>query len=152
MVNEIQNRHLNTENFAEGTYNLKETKGGLRDIEGISLMIKCFLKIPTPISITFLNSIKDKLPLISKELETISHALYFLRNIRNLYRITVAAEDDIQLNYFITVAEIYYFDELHKWDSTEFLLMQIAETLEASSQACKKIIDYLVEEVDNLAD
>jgi len=147
MASELENRQSSAEISIEESYNIKETTGGLRDIEAISLMIKCYLGISTPISTSFLKDVKSQLPEISSELTVLGEALYFLRSIRNLYRITVAAEDDLQLKYFIKVADIHYFNELDLWDGSQFLLIQIGDTLNESANACNKIIAYLRDKI-----
>jgi len=129
------------------SYNIKENRGGLRDIEAISLMIKCYLNILEPLTSSFLIQIKTNLPDIAKELDIISDSLYFLRTIRNLYRITVAAEDDLQLKYFNRVASIYLFNDSDQWDGSQFLQIQIGDALNQSALACDTIINYLNENV-----
>ena len=116
MANEIKNRQASMKDHTGDSYNIKENRGGLRDIEAISLMIKCYLRILEPLTSSFLRQIKTKMPDIAKELDIISDSLYFLRTIRNLYRITVAAEDDLQLKYFNRVASIYLFNDSDQWD------------------------------------
>jgi len=143
MTNEITNRQDSMRNDTGDSFNIKENRGGLRDIEAISLMIKCYLNIFEPLTSSFLRQIKTKLPEISKELDIVSDSLYFLRTIRNLYRITVAAEDDLQLKYFNRVANIYLFNETDQWDGSKFLALQIGDALNQSAKACDTIITYL---------
>ncbi len=147
MSNEINNRQASMKDKVGDSYNIKENRGGLRDIEAISLMIKCYLNIFEPLTSIFLRQIKTRIPDIAKELDIISDSLSFLRTIRNLYRITVAAEDDLQLKYFNRVASIYLFNDSDQWDGSQFLQIQIGDALNQSAVACDTVINYLNEKV-----
>jgi len=145
MTNEIHSRQVNMNNMFDDSCNIKENKGGLRDIEAISLMIKCYLNIVDPLTTSFLREIQAELPQISRELDSIYNSLCFLRTLRNLYRITVAAEDDLQLKYFNKAASIYLKNDAYKFDDSQFLKKQINDALKNSALACDTIINYLTE-------
>ena len=59
MTNELRNRHQSQNVYnEEEVCNLKETRGGLRDIEAIALMLKAYFCITAPISHLFFREIK----------------------------------------------------------------------------------------------
>ena len=145
MITEINSRQKSVKKCNNDTCNLKETKGGLRDIEAVALMLKAYFGISTPLSHNFFRQIKPKLPDLNSVLDIISESLYFLRTIRNLYRITIAAEDDLQSIYFSSLANIYFGVELE--NGPDLLKKKIQAALNNSAKACNEIIKYLKKEL-----
>jgi len=141
MITEIESRQSTEDNCDNETCNIKEAKGGLRDMEAVALMLKAYFGIGTPLSHNFFKKIKPKLTSINNELDIISESLYFLRTIRNLYRITIAAEDDLQSVYFSSLADIYFGKDLN--NGSELLKEKILAALNNSAIACNGIIDFL---------
>ena len=82
---------------------------------------------------------------ISNEFDIITASLYFLRTIRNLYRITIAAEDDLQSVYFSSLADIYFGIELK--NGPNLLKEKIQAALRNSAIACSSIIKHLKSEL-----
>jgi hypothetical protein len=73
--------------------NLKETAGGLRDLEMILLMIKAQCNMMHPVNSKLFAEIALQHGESSKDISRLSNAFVFLNNIRNIYRITVGATD-----------------------------------------------------------
>ena len=144
MIKEIRNRQesMSGRNLTE-IFNLKETIGGLRDIEGLALILKAHLGIRKPISQNFFKEIKSSLPKISGELDIVTDSVYFLRAIRNLYRITVAADDTIQPDYFGRLANIFKYSNQFNLKSSQKISLRIQETLAASAKSCDNIFDFI---------
>ncbi len=107
MVVEVRNRQYITGTCEEDGCNLKEAAGGLRDIEAVALMLKAYLGIHAPLTQDLFHWIRPELPVIADELDTLSASLYYLRTIRDLYRITVAAEDTIDPDYLTRIGTIF---------------------------------------------
>lgn len=148
MVSEVRNRHQNQIVYSEeDVCNLKETRGGLRDIEAVALMLKAYLGIFAPITHLFFREIKPQMPDIADSLERIADSVLFLRTIRNLYRITIAADDNLQYIYFQKLANIYLSSGLRDWDGSLFLKIQIGDSLDQSAKACEEIIYYLLDKI-----
>lgn len=145
MITEINSRQKVVKECDNEACNIKETKGGLRDIEAVALMLKSYFAIGTPLSHNFFKKLKPRLPEISNELDIISESLYFLRTIRNLYRITIAAEDDLQAIYFSSLADIYFGIELK--NGPELLKSKIQAALDNSAKSCNIIIKYIKKEL-----
>lgn len=141
MISEVKSRQSMVKKCGNDTCNLKETKGGLRDIEAVALMLKAYFAIGTPLSHRFFKKMKSKLPNISDQLDIMSDAIYFLRTIRNLYRITIAAEDNLQAVYFNNLADIYFGIELK--NGPTLLKNKIQTALRNSTKACDSIIKHL---------
>jgi glutamine synthetase adenylyltransferase len=147
MIKEIRSRQQSVDQCDDDTCNIKETKGGLRDIEAIALMLKAFLGITDPIVKDFFKEIKIYLPDLSHEMEVLGQSIYYLRTFRDLYRITVAAEDALNPDYMIrlsTIFEQYYHSD---WSKKDSIMNQIKKTLNDSTKACDKIIAYLSDHI-----
>ncbi|MFC2088974.1 hypothetical protein ACFLSX_05170, partial [Calditrichota bacterium] len=148
MISEVRNRHQSQNVYSEeDVCNLKETRGGLRDIEAVALMLKAYLGIFAPINHLFFRESKPQLPDIADSLERLADSVHFLRTIRNLYRITIAADDNLQYIYFQNLANIYLSSSLRDWDGSLFLKIQIGDSLDQSAKACEEIIYYLLDKI-----
>ena len=84
MIQEIYSREKINKEREKGTLSLKETHGGLRDIEAIALILKAYLADNLSISESFFEQIKPNFHPIADQLDTLTESLYFLRTIRNL--------------------------------------------------------------------
>ena len=147
MADEIRNRQKSIGQCDDETCNIKETKGGLRDIEGIALMLKAFLGITDPIVKDFFKEIKIYLPDITIEMDILNKCAYHLRTFRDLYRITVAAEDNINSDYLSILSTIFVQYNHPEWGDAESIMSQIRTSLDESAQSCDKIIDYMLDHI-----
>jgi hypothetical protein len=148
MILEIQSRQQSVAECNETTCNIKETRGGLRDIEAIALILKAYLGIMDPIVKDFFKEIKIYLPDLSKQIDSLNDSIYVLRTFRDLYRITVAAEDTFNYDYFSRLATIFQQYNHPEWGEPELICQEIKTTLENSSKACQSVIRYLTEQVN----
>ena len=147
MVDEIRSRQSTMQECDGETCNIKETKGGLRDIEAIALLLKAYLGVTDPILKEFFKEIKIFLPDLNSEIEVLSQSLYNLRTFRDLYRITVAAEDSFSPDHLSRLSTIFSQYNHPEWGDTEAIMSQIKTTLKKSSNAADVIITYLLENV-----
>ena len=147
MVNEIRNRQESVGQCDEESCNIKETRGGLRDIEAIALMLKAFLGITDPIVKDFFREIKIYLPDLAKEIDDLGQSIYNLRTFRDLYRITVAAEDTFNPDYLSRLSAIFLQYNHPEWGDTESIMSQIRTSLNESSKSGDTIINYLLEHI-----
>ncbi len=95
MIREIYHRHGSVPFFREKCANIKECTGGLRDIEMVILIYKvhyqCLDTNPYRLIEKFLRRDRN----LRKYWLQIENALLFLQHFRYLYRLTVAAKDQI---------------------------------------------------------
>jgi hypothetical protein len=145
MVHEIEERQNKQTKKIEERCNLKEIRGGLRDIEAVALILKAYLRQTTPNLFIFFNRVKNKLPLISKQIDILINSAFFIRTIRDLHRITEAAEDKIRLEDLPRLAILLHKNNIIKNPDAEQLIKQIRTTLHASANACVKIIRYILQ-------
>ncbi len=106
MVEEMEQRHQAFARWGHGWLNIKEGMGGLRDIEQTLLILKARHKVYQPISSRLFHDLgvldakhRDGLVQLQEH-----HA--FLRRVRDLYRLTVAAHDDMNNDELGLVAQI----------------------------------------------
>jgi len=141
MIQEVQSRHMN--DFDSGDRcNIKEANGGIRDIEAIALMVKAFTGTSRVIDQRFFRYCIKKFPQLKKEFQTLNNAAYILRSVRNLYRLTEAAEDEIQRNYVNNIAELIRKGPVKNRLSRN-IYKDIKENLKISSRAVKKVMHHL---------
>ena len=145
MVVEVRNRQNITGTCETDACNLKEAAGGLRDIEAVALMLKAYLGIHEPLTQDLFQKIRREIPGIADYLDTLSASLYYLRTIRDLYRITVAAEDTIDPDYLIHVGNIFRRSHRPELSDPKRIMEQIDTTLNDSVRAIDGVIWFLQE-------
>jgi len=99
MVGEITARHqaIGTQEIIVKD-NIKESSGGLRDLEMILLIIKAQCNMVHSVNSKLFAEIAQKQKELRKDLYRLSNAFIFLNNLRNSYRLTVGATDMIMPN------------------------------------------------------
>lgn len=109
MQDEMHSRHNMVHKLPDATFNIKEAIGGLRDIELILLICKSCYKLDDPVN----RKLLDTLGAISEEcaesMKLLGESFDFLRQLRNLYRILVAARNSIAIEYLERPAHIMGF-------------------------------------------
>jgi hypothetical protein len=143
MILEMRNRQLHMGECRTGACNIKETKGGLRDIEAVALMMKAYLHSDKPLTQNFFQSIKSKIPELASDMENISEAAYMLRTIRNLYRITIAAEDNISYEDLSLLSNIFLQSSHPEWGDENRFFDELQRTLKKSENSCSNIVNFL---------
>ncbi len=143
MIMEMRNRHELISDCKSGTCNIKETKGGLRDMEAMALMLKAYLKSNKPLTQNFFQMVKSKFPAVAGDLDNASSAVYMLRTIRNLYRITIAAEDNISSEDLTILSSVFLQASHPEWGNADHFFEEIRLTLEKAAYACDNIIGFL---------
>ncbi len=139
MVNEIESRHTHFTRKNPEIINVKETTGGLRDIEMILSILRTFYKIRETSNFKLLIIIQSLLPEFSKDFQKLFHAYEFLRKIRILYRLTIAAEDNININYINNLLQNLN-ENSKKALTPESLFTRLNTTLRAVNRTCTKIL------------
>ena len=147
MVSEIRSRQDSIGQCNEESCNIKETKGGLRDIEAVALILKAFLGITDPLGKDFFKEIKIYIPDLAREIDILTQSIYYLRTFRDLYRITVAAEDAINPDYLSRLSAIFLQYNHPEWGDPESIMSQIRTTLSESSKSCDIMINYLLKHI-----
>ncbi len=95
MIAEINSRQKQNRKEKMFSNDIKEGTGGLRDIEMFILIYKAKYEIKEPINEKIFDTLKKLEPYHSNEIDTIGKGFNYLKNVRNIYRLTVAANDSI---------------------------------------------------------
>jgi len=111
--------------------NIKECPGGLRDIEMLLLMYKTKHKVRDPLSRKFLRRLVEIEPKHADRFSFIEEHLNFIKNLRDLYRLKVAAHNVINLEYLPAVAATMGFGD--------------------NAAAAKKLYDIFLAKTENAA-
>lgn len=91
---EMLHRHR-TFVVTSGRFDIKESPGGLRDVEQTMLLLKVCLGIPGPVGVPFLERVAEMRPELAHELAPFRKAWDLLRQVRDLFRLLVAAQDEM---------------------------------------------------------
>ncbi len=102
LMDEMVTRHAVEDN--ETRRNIKECSGGQRDIEMLLLIYKARYKIRDPLSRKLLSQLSGMIPRSREDLEFIENHMNFIKSLRDLYRLKVAAHDVIEKEYLPPVA------------------------------------------------
>jgi len=117
MINEMKSRHPTEKEFINSGLDIKECAGGLRDIEMIMLILKAHLEITEPVNSKLFEILRVKIPQLQSEFSKLADRFNFLKNIRDIYRLTTGATDFIIPEGLKNVAPIMGFrgeDELYE--------------------------------------
>ena len=139
MIEEMRSRH--TETGGEHCNDIKECCGGLRDIEMLLLMYKAKHRVRDPLSRKFLHRLAELEPRYAEEFRYIEKHLNFIKNLRDIYRLKVAAHNVINREYLPSVAaSMGYGDDDKAGESlyNHFL---------TNTEKAWKIINQLVENI-----
>jgi len=139
MVNEMESRHIQFKDVNPYMINLKETTGGLRDIEMLLTILRACFQIREASNFKLLIIIQSILPKFSKDFQKLFRAYEFLRRIRILNRLTIAAEDNVHINYVNNLIENLNSNS-KKVLTSELFFTRLNTTLRAVNKTCTKIL------------
>ena len=140
IVKEVESRHEYCNTHEEMRWNLKECSGGLRDIETLLLLYKAHFNIRHNISEQFLLLVGEFDLASPAEISTLRSALNFLRNLRDVYRLIVAADDDLCVDALDEVAGTLCFEDGPEGKGAEKLVEEYLKTTKKSSEVIKRLM------------
>jgi len=94
---EIRSRH--DYHFDVTVFDIKESPGGLRDLENFLFILKAQYSIVEPISPKLFKLLSGRLSAHLNTLDDLKQDYYFLKHVRDLYRLRVSDHDELQLKY-----------------------------------------------------
>jgi predicted DNA-binding protein YlxM (UPF0122 family) len=140
MIGEIRSRHSVEDEDHHA--NIKECRGGLRDIEMLLLIYKTKHKVRDPLSRKFLHWLIKTETAHSDKFQYVEQHLNFVKNLRDLYRLKVAAHNVINREYLPSVAaSMGYGDDMK---AAERLYGEFIARTEKASAIIGKLIDAVV--------
>ncbi len=140
MAEEMRSRRRSHAGADPGSVDMKESAGGLRDIEMVLLVWKARHGLREPINRKLIRSLCRLRPDLAADFEALSGAFDFLKNVRDVYRLTVSAEDTFRPEYLGRAARILGFEHRETAPPEERLLAAYRERTAAAAG----IIDRLL--------
>ncbi|GAH03713.1 unnamed protein product, partial [marine sediment metagenome] len=106
MIGEIHSRHTADKKQLLPASNIKESSGGLRDIEMMMLILKAKFNLKGPVNSKLFEDVARLQSNLENDLKELADALNFLKNLRDVYRLTAGATDIIVLEALRSPANI----------------------------------------------
>ncbi|MBC8426204.1 hypothetical protein H8E07_18980 [bacterium] len=144
IAGEIRSRHAAVDQGIISTLDIKETKGGLRDIELMLLVLMARSGLWLPVTPDLQVPLLDRLPHRADDLCVIFESFRYLKHVRDIYRLTVAAEDVLLPEELGYLARILGYGET---DDSELGREKLADQLLARTGQVARIVDSLLEEL-----
>jgi len=114
MIKELHSRQQDKQYQTAHELNVKEGVGGLRDIEFLLLIYKAKHRLSDPLNRKLMESLCEVDSRHKKALCTLNSHLNFLKQLRDLYRLTVFAGNELKIEFLEPVAKIMgYRDDRH---------------------------------------
>lgn len=111
MKNEIMSRHSISDQTQTFDNDIKESAGGLRDIEMMMFIIKAQYNIMEPVNSKLFNHVAHTHPELKNDLYALAYAFGFLNTLRNIYRLSAGASDTIIPDALDIPAHIIGFED-----------------------------------------
>ncbi|MBN1543514.1 hypothetical protein JW992_15340 [candidate division KSB1 bacterium] len=105
MIDEVRSRHASFYCEMEDGINIKESPGGLRDIEMLLLICRAVFHIREHSNFKLLLLLSSRNPIQSELFQDLYNQYEFLRKIRNLNRLMIAADDVISFEHLDSLTE-----------------------------------------------
>jgi len=106
MLTELSNRHTSHATYDFVHRNIKECLGGLRDIEMFFLILKAKFEILSPISNALIEQLCEADQAHSMQYKQLRILFNSLKHLRDIYRLTVTADDTLDPHYLDIPAQI----------------------------------------------
>lgn len=125
------------------TIDVKEGVGGLRDIEHIILMLKAAYKVPEPMSHNCFWMLSVIAEDFASEIATLQQCHELLRRVRDLYRLGVAAQDELQEEDLELVAVIMGVKTVSGVGDWRLLAQMLRDAMERVVEVSNRLVPRL---------
>jgi len=120
--------------------NIKEGSGGLRDIELLLLMYRIIFLLKEHSNYALLDLLQNTRTGMAKELKALSDAYAFLRQVRNINRLKIAATNTLEKDYIQNLVEFFDIKPDKKMEAAEVLLEQVRVTMRCADRTIHRVI------------
>jgi hypothetical protein len=142
MLEEIRHRRQICDVEKMHAISLKESPGGLRDIEMVLDIFRALFEVNLNSNYRVFQTFQTILPEYSRQLAVLLQQYDFLRTIRNLHRLAIAADDRLNVEYLDTLAEILSGQD--NIETKESLLGKITASMEIVKLVQQELIDEVI--------
>ena len=122
---------------------IKESPGGLRDLENFLFVLKAYYDIPDPISTKLFTVFSNKLSEKEEVFNQLFMDYYFLKYIRDLYHIMVSDDDLLQKKFLSTILEPISKSRREKIENEDVLQDKILEAMKNNSDNIINVLSFL---------
>jgi UTP:GlnB (protein PII) uridylyltransferase len=144
IAGEIRSRHQAVDQGVISPLDIKETKGGLRDIELLLLILMAKSDLWLPVTQELYAPLAEGFPHRAGDLKQIFKSFRDLKHVRDIYRLTVAAEDVLLPEELDFLAQVLgYGDEAGGGKGPRKLVESLVERTEQVSSLVYSLLDEL---------
>ncbi len=122
---------------------IKESPGGLRDLENFLFVLKAHYKVAAPISTKLFTVIANKVKHKEEQFNQLFMDYYFLKYIRDLYHIMVSDDDLLQKEYLSTILDPISKSRREKIETPDDLQEKILEAMQNNKKNIDDVLLYL---------
>jgi len=140
LIKEITNR--NKFHGKSKYVNIKESPGGLRDVENFLFILKAHYEIADPVSSKLFSILTYKLPEKEALFNKIFTDYYFLKQVRDLYHLMVSDEDQLQMRYLDDIIQPLKKSGNRGFNNKAELEEKILSALNRTANNIREILDY----------
>lgn len=144
LLKEIYSRRVDQRKLESDEIDLKDDPGGLRDIETFLIIIRTMYQIREHSNFTLLTRLQNLFPDHEADLRRLYIRYQFLRRIRNLSRLTVAADNILYIHHLVNLTEHLDIRSKRNIDPAELLLKRVWEYMRSSEKLTNRLLKKLV--------
>lgn len=141
MITEMRSRQQDRRN---NPLNIKECQGGLRDIEVLLLIYKARYRLAEPINRKLMKTICEVNAKHHEDLYVLNRNFNFLKRLRDLYRLTVFAGNDLNLEHLGPAATIMGYQSDQQGSAVDKLAQDYYRCTQETSQIVDRLLAELV--------
>jgi hypothetical protein len=144
ILKEIYTRRVEQRKFGSDGIDLKNDPGGLRDIELFLMLARALFYIRQSSNFRLLFSLQKIFPDHEDDFKKLLRRYQFLRKIRNLSRLTIAADDILYLNHLVNLTEHLEIKSKRQLSPEELLLKRVWEYMRSTEKLTNRLIRKLI--------
>ena len=123
--------------------NIKESPGGLRDVENFLFILKAHFEITSPVSPELFGKLSDEIPDKESNFDQLFSDYYFLKLTRDLYHLIISDEDFLRGKYLENILSPLVKSSQRKIEDKKELEEEIINSLNRCSENIKEIIKHI---------
>ncbi len=143
MIHEMTSRQQDKKISRGHNLNVKETIGGLRDIEMLLLIYKARYRLKQPVNRKLMETICQIDARHREDLCRLNRHFNFLKQLRDLYRLTVFAGNDLRIEYLEPAARIMGYRDMPGEKAVDRLVWDYYLTTEQAHEIIERLLDDL---------
>ncbi len=137
MIHEMKSRHQDKRNT---NLNIKECKGGLRDIEILLLIYKSKYQLKEPLNRKLMETICEADSKHKDDLCALNKHFNFLKQLRDLYRLTVFAGNELKTEFLEHAAKIMGYQDNNRVTAVDKLVQDYYQCTRQTHQIVERLV------------